>query len=413
MVRLEMSDRLSAVLAVSTLALFLIPAAQVEVTADPPGPPKGLPPPVPFGGEGGVSIYYTGCGGQVVPAVNAGYEQQVVELVNQERAARGLPPLKRSVELDNAARFHATDMGQEDYYHHDTYDRVGGSLVWVCDTWTRIQSYYPAMGGENIAASNPTPQSAMEAWMNSAGHQYNILGTYAWEIGVGYYGGSGTWYHYWVQDFGRRSGVYPVIINGEAATVTSRDVSLYIYGDWSEVRFRNDDGSWSEWMPFRNAMNWTLGTGRGEHTVWVEMRKPGATASSSDTVYLDADPSLEGLPDGIEFTYSIPDQRLIPASRRVMPESGGSGDPLVWNVTHTGTWFTVSPLAGTTPNTFEIAPSTFATDAVATYHGSVTVTVVEPTGVGGSPHSIDLTLEVVNVSFHDVYLPLIPTGHRP
>src|SRR5512136_1722140 len=38
---------------------------------------------------------FSGCGGINQPVVNADYEQQVVDLVNAERANRGLPPYKR------------------------------------------------------------------------------------------------------------------------------------------------------------------------------------------------------------------------------------------------------------------------------------------------------------------------------
>lgn len=45
--------------------------------------------------------------------VNAGYEQQVVELVNVERANNNLPPYKRVTLLDEAARYHATDLSTD------------------------------------------------------------------------------------------------------------------------------------------------------------------------------------------------------------------------------------------------------------------------------------------------------------
>ena len=71
------------------------------------------------------------------------------------------------------------------------------------------------------------PAEVMDAWMSSSGHRANILDTNNWELGVGYYQG-GPYGRYWVQDFGRRSGVYPLVIDGEAASTTSRRVSLYI-----------------------------------------------------------------------------------------------------------------------------------------------------------------------------------------
>jgi uncharacterized protein YkwD len=104
---------------------------------------------------------FSGCGGINQPVINADYEQQVVDLVNTERANRGLPPYKRVTALDEAARYHSADLGQDNYFRHDTYDRSGGNLVFVCDTWTRIGKYYSGAMGENIAAGYSTPQDVM------------------------------------------------------------------------------------------------------------------------------------------------------------------------------------------------------------------------------------------------------------
>jgi hypothetical protein len=133
----------------------------------------------------------------------------------------------------------------------------------------------------------------MNAWMNSPGHLSNILSTNNWEIGVGYYAGSGQYYYYWTQDFGRRNGVYPLIINREAATTNSKGVSLYIYCTWSgaQMRLRNDSGSWTAWQPYQSTLIWTLNAGIGEHSVSVELRSGSQTATSSDSIYLVVDPT--------------------------------------------------------------------------------------------------------------------------
>ncbi len=182
-------------------------------------------------------------------------------------------------------------MGQENYFDHDSYDRVGGSLVLACEWCTRIQSYYPNYRslGENIAAGYSTPQCVMNGWKSSTmGHRENMLSANHWEIGVGYYAGGGSYYHYWVQDLGRRRGVYPVVINREAAATYSRHVSLYLYGDWSEMRLRNDDAAWTAWQPFQSTVAWTLSSGAsGERTVWAEMRDGSQTVLSNDVIYLD------------------------------------------------------------------------------------------------------------------------------
>ena len=359
---------------------------------------------------------YTGCGGGTAPVVNAAYEQEVVERVNAARAGYGLPPLKRVTALDDAARYHATDMGQDDYFDHNSYDRSGGSLVYVCEWSSRIQSYYPNWQSlaENIAAGYTTPESVMSAWLGSSGHRANILSTSNWEIGVGYYEGSGHYIRYWARDFGRRSDVYPVVINREAATTDSREVSLYLYGDWDEVRLRNDSGSWTGWQPFQAAMAWILNSGRGEHIVWAEMRSGGTTVVSSDGIYLTVGPPVLGdLPDSLHFAYSIVEERLIPTASHVELKNVGNEDALTWTVTQEGDWYTVTPLSGATPASLWIIPSTFSKDTVGVYTGAVTVMVSDPPDAEGSPQRIDLRLQVIDGPFRYGYLPLLLRSHVP
>lgn len=234
------------------------------------------------------SATYQGCGGEIVAASNLGYEQQVVELVNRVREENSLPPLKRVTPLAQAGRYHAADMAQDGYFDHNSYDLIGGTLSLVCSWSNRISSYYAgwAAVSENIAAGYATPEEVMNAWMASSGHRENILRGSTWEIGVGYYTG-GSYGRYWVQDFGRRFDVYPLVINREEASTLFRSVVLYIYGDWNETRLRNDNGSWTAWQPFFSSISWTLNAGTGTHTVWVEMRQSGGlTASASDDIYL-------------------------------------------------------------------------------------------------------------------------------
>jgi uncharacterized protein YkwD len=240
------------------------------------------------------ALSFSGCGGGMVNPVNADYEQQVVELVNARRAEHGLPPLKRVESLEYAARYHAADMALEDYFEHDSYDRHGDTLLKACDTWTRIASYYDGFANaENIGAGYATPADVMAGWMNSSGHRNNILNTSSREIGVGYYEG-GNWGRYWVQNFGLRNNLYPLVINAEARWTESTAVTLYIYGQWAEMRLRNDDGPWGAWQPFQSTVAWTLRPEPGTRTVHVEMRTSGAggqTASAHDTIWLAAAPS--------------------------------------------------------------------------------------------------------------------------
>jgi len=360
--------------------------------------------------DGEVLPAYSGCGAENAPPLSADYEQLVVELVNDARADQGLPPLKRSDPLEKAARYHAADLGQDDYFSHDTYDRAGSELDFVCDTWQRITAYTSGANAENIAAGYTTPQAVVQAWLSSPGHKGNILNTYSRELGVGYYEGSGDYYTYWVQDFSRREDVYPLIINGEDISTDSPSVSLYIYGDWQEMRLRNDDGAWTDWRPFQTIIGWTLHEGAGNHTVTADLKAGSQTTTSSDTIYLSADssqPILGNLPDSLSFTFSIPDQKLIPDAHLVTPLNLGNSNPLDWQTTVDGLEFSITPSTGTTPDGITITVGDFDQHTPNVYSGAVTVIVTEPLAVSGSPHVIDLTLRVVETSIFQLYLPTL------
>lgn len=242
------------------------------------------------------------------PSLGSGpsFEEQVLELTNQERWDNGqLPPLKGHVLLAAAAEGHSTAMGQRNFFSHCDLDTGLGLGQRISN-----QGYSWNAAAENIAAGQGTPQSVMSAWMASTGHRNNILSTTYHELGVGYYLDSadsanvrndldsnctaetfnnGPYFRYWTQDFGRRSSNYPVVIEREAYATASRDVDLYLYGaGWAqEMRLRNELGAWSPWMPFATDVAWQLSLGGGVKTVWAEIRNGATVRSASDTIVLD------------------------------------------------------------------------------------------------------------------------------
>ncbi len=235
---------------------------------------------------GAAPTAYTGCGGTVVAPTNLEFEQQVVELTNALRVAEGLPPLKLNVDLSNAARYHTADMLEDDYFKHRTYDRINGELVEVCEWFERLNSFLPGTtsSAENIAGGHLSPQAVVNGWLESSGHRDNMLSDSYREIGAGFAG------NYWSQIFAVQSGVFPLVINNEAAATESLQVTLYVHGGWSEMRMRNvggaDGGGWSDWQPFASESAWTLPADPGLHTVEVEMRREGFSASSRDSIEL-------------------------------------------------------------------------------------------------------------------------------
>jgi uncharacterized protein YkwD len=399
--------------------LALNPASWPIASAD-TGSSEALLPPVSIERENIdpaiiVSPAYSGCHVVTAPISNADYEQQIVELVNAERASRSLPPLKRIDELDRAARYHSTDLAQDNYFQHDSYDRVGGNLTRVCYWYERVGLYYLDWSsmGENIAGGYSTPDSAMAAWMGSTGHRNNILSTTYREIGVGYYYGSQGYAHYWTQDFGRRNSVYPLIINNEAANTDSRNVSVYIYDrsnpGWSEMRLRNDDEAWSAWQPFQSRFDWQLPNCVGTHTVTAEMRNATSNATSSDSIYLTECDAVElgGLPPTLTFRYSIPYQALYPISYQLAPKNTADDQMISWSISEALSWLDTTPDNGSTPQSFSVVVSGFDQDTVGSYTGDITVTATDPPGVLNSPFVIQVTLDVIDSPVYQIQMPLV------
>ncbi|API91318.1 MULTISPECIES: CAP domain-containing protein [unclassified Virgibacillus] len=108
------------------------------------------------------------------------FEQEVVDLTNQERAKQGLPALKVDKELSKVAREKSRDMATNGYFAHNspTY----GSPF---DMMKKYGISYSA-AGENIAKGQRSPQEVVNAWMNSQGHRENIMNAKFTHIGVGY-----------------------------------------------------------------------------------------------------------------------------------------------------------------------------------------------------------------------------------
>lgn len=109
----------------------------------------------------------------------ASFQNQVVQLVNQERAANGLKPLTVNSLLTKTATLKSEDMAKLNYFDHQspTY----GSPFDMMKQYGI--SYRTA--GENIAMGQTTPQQVMQGWMNSPGHRANILNSSFTQIGVG------------------------------------------------------------------------------------------------------------------------------------------------------------------------------------------------------------------------------------
>ena len=196
----------------------------------------------------------------------------------------------------------------------------------------------------------------------------------------------------------------------EASVTQDPQVNLYIYGDWSEVRLRNDEENWSDWLPFHNSLTWNLPMSNGEHLVTAEMRNGEASATSQDTIVLTGMttmPEIGNLPDIITFTYSLIDQQFIPESTTVIPLNVGSSDPLQWQITTDSLSFVVSPTQGLTPEVFSIVPIEPTTLPKVIDTNTVTVTAETAEGMLCEPFVFSVIINVTDGVIHKLYMPLL------
>ncbi len=120
------------------------------------------------------------------------YADQVVRLVNEERAKAGLAALKVHTKAEPAALLRAKEI--ERSFSHTRPNGSGFSTV-LTSAGISFQS-----AGENIAYGQKTPAAVMNDWMNSSGHRANILNSGFTSIAVGHYQNSAG-VDYWVQLF--------------------------------------------------------------------------------------------------------------------------------------------------------------------------------------------------------------------
>ena len=122
--------------------------------------------------------------------------QEVINLVNEQRAAAGLNRLSYSQTLTNQATQYACELIHYDFFAHE-------NPYTDSDLASRAAEfeYDYVVIGENLAAGQTSPEQAMTDWMNSPGHRENILHPAFTEIGVGVRSG-GRYGLYWVQEFG-------------------------------------------------------------------------------------------------------------------------------------------------------------------------------------------------------------------
>lgn len=140
-------------------------------------------------------------GNENVKSSNLEGEQKLLTLINGERVKLGMTPLIWDEKLARAARYHAYDLSSQDYFDHNSYDRVDGKLVKVGGTFTRISRFYneSSVNSENIAAGSKTAEGTYDQWYTSSGHYDNMFNKRSQKVGIGVsYNENSPLKFYWV-----------------------------------------------------------------------------------------------------------------------------------------------------------------------------------------------------------------------
>jgi uncharacterized protein YkwD len=131
------------------------------------------------------------------PKERAKVVEEMVKLVNAERAKEGLKPVKLNAELSAAAQGHAENMAKQQRMDHVLDGKTPQDRI-------RVAGYKGTRGTENVASAQQDPEEVMKMWMNSPPHRKNILNPALQEIGVGIGQDAKTGDLYWCQCFGVR-----------------------------------------------------------------------------------------------------------------------------------------------------------------------------------------------------------------
>ena len=124
-------------------------------------------------------------------------ERALCKLINRFRAHAGAPPLRASLTLTRAARWHSSDMAVHDYFGH--VDSRGREF----DARIRAFGYRGPTMGENLAAVAEDAPTMFEVLKSSPQHRRNMLRAKLRVIGVGRAYGAGTTFGwYWTTTFG-------------------------------------------------------------------------------------------------------------------------------------------------------------------------------------------------------------------
>lgn len=132
-----------------------------------------------------------------MPAHAASKADELLQLVNAERAQAGVAPLSMgSSALNAAAQARAKELTV-----NYSYNRPDGTN---CFTVLKEYGVSDTATGENAAWGETAPEKVVADWMASEGHRVNIMDPAAKYMCLGYnYDANSQWGHNWIQIFAK------------------------------------------------------------------------------------------------------------------------------------------------------------------------------------------------------------------
>ena len=132
-----------------------------------------------------------------MPAHAASKADELLQLVNAERAKQNLAPLA----MGDAKLQAAADERAKEVAKVASHTRPDGTN---CFTVLKEYGVSDTATGENAAWGETTPEKVVADWMASEGHRVNIMDPAAKYMCLGYnYDASSQWGHNWIQIFAK------------------------------------------------------------------------------------------------------------------------------------------------------------------------------------------------------------------
>ena len=124
----------------------------------------------------------------VVETKELSLEEQMINLINEERTKAGLKPVKYDYGLTKAANIRAAEMRDNNYFEHE---RPNGDKWYTVLSETGVKYSH---AGENLARGFTNVNRAHTALMNSPTHKRNILMEDFRYVGIGVAKSGDTYY---------------------------------------------------------------------------------------------------------------------------------------------------------------------------------------------------------------------------